>query len=78
MPKKTAPYYWNRGGYYFRKWVPKRNRMVDPTQSVASCLHTTDELETVKRTEGLPAGAGRFTFGVQLQILKYDVVGDVA
>ena len=32
----------------------------------------------IPSTEGLPAGAGRFTFGVQLQILKYDVVGHVS
>jgi len=49
MHKKTAPYYWDRGGYYFRKWVPKRYRTVDPRQSVVICLHTTDELEAAKK-----------------------------
>ncbi len=49
MPKKSAPYYWDRGGYYFRKWVPKRYRTVDPRQSVVICLHTTDELEAAKK-----------------------------
>ena len=49
MPKKRAPYYWDRGGYYFRKWVPKRYRTVDPRQSVVICLHTKDELEAAKK-----------------------------
>lgn len=45
IAKKRAPYYWDRGGYYFRKWVPKRYRTVDPRQTVVICLHTKDELE---------------------------------
>ncbi len=49
MSKKRAPYYWDRGGYYFRKWVPKRYRTVDPRQSVVICLHTKDELEAAKK-----------------------------
>jgi len=49
MPKKSAPYYWDRGGFYFRKWVPKRYPTVDPRQSVVIFLHTTDELEAAKK-----------------------------
>mgnify|MGYP000277105615 CR=1 FL=1 len=49
MPKNRAPYYWDRGGYYFRKWVPTRYRTVDPRQSVVICLHTKDELEAAKK-----------------------------
>jgi len=49
MPKKSAPYYWDRGGFYFRKWLPKRYPTVDPRQSVVIFLHTTDELEAAKK-----------------------------
>ena len=49
MPKKRAPYCWDRGEFYFRKWVYKRYRTVDPRQSVVICLHTTDELEAAKK-----------------------------
>ncbi len=36
------------------------------------------EVENDKRTKPLPADAGRFPFGVKLQILKYDIVSHIA
>ncbi len=59
-----------------RAFIPGKVKRGSASVSML-CLALT-RLAKIRRTKPLPADAGRFPFGVKLQILKYDIVSHIA